>query len=146
MKILFLAANPKEMKRLDLDKEARTIELELAPNKFEFEQKWAVRLNILQKTLLTTKPNLVHISGHGSGKSGLVFVDESRNPETASGEALADLFALIPSVKCVLLNSCYTEVQAKAIARHINYVIGMKDEVLESSGDRFFQGILYCFR
>ena len=61
-----------------------------------------MRLNILQKTLLTTKPNLVHISGHGLAKSGLVLVDESRNPETASGEALADLFALF-----LALNACY---------------------------------------
>ena len=40
-------------------------------------------------------------------------------------EALADFFSMFPSVKCVVLNACYTEPQAQAISKHIDYVLGM---------------------
>jgi len=35
-------------------------------------------------------------------------------------------------VNCVLLNACYSETQARAIAKHIEYVIGMNKAI----GDR----------
>lgn len=48
-------------------------------------------------------------------------------------EALAGLFELFANhVKCVLLNACYSKVQPEAIAQHIDYVIGMSQEI----GDR----------
>lgn len=48
-----------------------------------------------------------------------------------STTALAILFVLFTEqVKCVLLNACYSKTQAKAIARHINYVIGMSQAIV----------------
>jgi hypothetical protein len=45
-------------------------------------------------------------------------------------EALGGLFELFADqVECVLLNACYSESQANAIAQHIRYVIGMSDEI-----------------
>jgi len=50
-----------------------------------------------------------------------------------TGEALAGLFELFADqVQCVVLNACYSDVQAVAIARHIPYVIGMNAAI----GDR----------
>lgn len=47
--------------------------------------------------------------------------------------ALAGLFELFADeVECVVLNACYSEVQAVAIAHHIPYVVGMNQAV----GDR----------
>jgi hypothetical protein len=51
-----------------------------------------------------------------------------------TGEALAGLFELFSdSVECVVLNGCYSQIQAETIAQHIPYVIGMPREI----SDRF---------
>jgi hypothetical protein len=38
------------------------------------------------------------------------------------------------------LNACYSEVQAKAIAQHINYVIGMNDQIEDKAAIEFVVG------
>jgi hypothetical protein len=75
----------------------------------------------------------VHFSGHGSGQDGLVFEDVTGQSKLIDSEALANLFKLFSSrVECVVLNACYSELQAKEISKHIDYVIGMS----QSIGDR----------
>ena len=144
MKILFLAANPKSTSRLDLGEEARNIEEGLKrsrlSDKFEFVQRWAVRSRDLQQALLDENPNIVHFSGHGEGREGLVLLDNAGNPKPATGEALAGLFGFFPDVKCVLLNACYSAVQAEAIVQHVDYVIGMKDTILDEAAKAFSSG------
>lgn len=54
-------------------------------------------------------------------------------PKSVTGEALAGLFKLFDKkVKCVVLNGCDSQIQAKIIAQHIPYVIGMQEAI----GDR----------
>ncbi|MEA5593328.1 SAV_2336 N-terminal domain-related protein [Rivularia sp. UHCC 0363] len=135
-KILILAANPKDTSKLRLDEEVREIEagLERAKNRDQFilEDKLAVRPRDIYRAMLDLNPQIVHFSGHGSGDEGLIFEDETGQTKLVDGEALAGLFALFPEVECVVLNGCYSEVQASAIAQHVNYVIGMKKAI----GDR----------
>ena len=145
VKILFLAANPESTRRLNLEKEAREIQealdiSELA-KEFELIQKWEVRPKDFRRALLKHKPDIVHFSGHGEGSSGLVIVDESSGASKAvTGEALAGLFARIPSVKCVLLNACYAELQAEAIVSHVDYVIGMRETIYDKAAIAFAIG------
>lgn len=135
--ILLLAANPKGTTPLRLDEEVREIDagLQRARNRDQFvlEQKWAVRPRDIQRGMLDSKPSIVHFSGHGTGDEGLVFEDETGIASLVDGEALAGLFELFADqVECVVLNGCYSEVQASAIAQHVNYVIGMN----KALGDR----------
>ena len=47
-------------------------------------------------------------------------------------KALAALFELVADkvqVNCVVLNACYSDIQAKAIVQHIPFVIGMKQAI-----------------
>ena len=75
--------------------------------------------------MLDHNPQIIHFCGHGEGEEGLVVEKESGKPELISTEALADLFSLFADqVECVLLNACYSEAQAKAIAQHIGSVVG----------------------
>ena len=144
MKILFLAANPRSSSRLNLGKEVQEIEDGLRRSKlsdqFQLVQRWEVRPRDLRRALLEENPDIVHFSGHGKGKAGLVIVDNAEQPKPATGEALAGLFRQFPNIKCVLLNACYAEVQAKAIVRHIDYVIGMKDTILDDAAIAFTTG------
>ena len=49
-------------------------------------------------------------------------------------QTLASMFKLFAkkSVECVVLNACYSEVQANAISQYVDYVLGMNKAV----GDR----------
>lgn len=133
--ILFLAANPKNSTPLDLTREVKEIEagLERAQNKFHLEPVWAATPSDVQRAMLDHKPQIVHFSGHGMGESGLVLETVSGQAQLVKSSALAGLFELfVDKVECVVLNACYSEVQAMAIAHHIPYVIGMNQAV----GDR----------
>lgn len=140
--ILFLAANPKDTLRLRLDKELREIEtgLQLARNRehFHLEQKWAVRPIDVRRAILNCEPQIVHFSGHGAGNEGLVFEDDLGNARFVDAQGLAGLFELFADqVECVVLNACYSKIQAEAIAQHINYVIGMSQSIGDKAAIEF---------
>ncbi|MEI2580745.1 effector-associated domain EAD1-containing protein [Scytonema sp. PRP1] len=144
-KVLILAANPKGTSQLRLDEELRDIAegLRRAQKRDEFslDQKLAVRPRDIQRALLDYNPNIIHFSGHGSGEEGLVFEDESGKSKLVSGDALAGLFELfVDRIECVVLNGCYSEVQAKAIAQHINYVVGMSRAIGDKAAIEFAVG------
>ncbi|MEZ2279285.1 MAG: GUN4 domain-containing protein [Microcoleus sp.] len=144
MKILFLAANPPGTTKLKLDEELKKIDDSLQLSKlrdqFQLVSKWAVDSDALRRALLREDPDIVHFSGHGEGQAGLVLVGQKGEPKPATAEALSGLFKLCPKVKCVLLNACYAEVQAKAIVKHIDYVIGMRQEVRDDAAIAFATG------
>jgi hypothetical protein len=134
-------------------------------DRFELTQKWAVRPRDVQRAMLDLKPQIVHFSGHGVGveipgdrarsgdrkltvvsdsstqPEGLMFEDETGQAKLVNAEAIAGLFELFAAeqvpVECVLLNACYSEVQAKAIAQHVPYVIGMSQAVGDTAARVF---------
>jgi hypothetical protein len=70
-----------------------------------------------------------------------VLEDESGQVKLVDGEALAGLFELFADrLECVVLNGCYTQVQAEAIARHIPYVIGMSQGIQDRAAIEFAVG------
>jgi AAA-like domain/CHAT domain len=144
-KILILAANPKNSVPLRLDEEVREIDEGLTRAKmrdrFELEQKWAVRPRDVQRAILDFAPQIVHFSGHGVGEGGLALEDELGQAKLVSTSALAGLFELFADqVECVLLNACYSVLQAEAIALHIPYVIGMNQAVGDAAAREFAVG------
>ncbi|MEG4499520.1 AAA-like domain-containing protein, partial [Microcoleus sp. F10-C6] len=143
--ILFLAANPKNSTPLRLGEEAKEIAEGLQRSqkrdKFQLEQQWAVTPREMQRAVLDFKPEIVHFSGHGAGESGLALEDDMGQIKLVNAKALAALFeAFKEYVECVILNACYSEVQAAAITRHIPYVIGMKQAVGDNAAREFAVG------
>lgn len=144
-KILILAANPKGTSRLRLDEELREIKngLRRASRREQFliESAEAVRYRDIHRAIIDFEPQIVHFSGHGAQEKGLVFEDETGKEKLVDAEALAGLFELFAEhVKCVLLNACFSEIQAKAIAQHIDYVIGMSKEIGDKAAIEFAVG------
>ena len=150
-KILILAANPQSTPRLRLDEELRDIEAGLRRSQqrdqFTLTQRLAVRPRDIQRAMLEETPQIVHFTGHGEGEAGLVFEDETGQAQRVSGEALAELFALFADpaefpdpVYCVVLNGCYSQVQAEAIAEHVPYVVGMTQTVGDRAAIEFAVG------
>ncbi|MDF5714843.1 MAG: CHAT domain-containing protein [Rhizonema sp. NSF051] len=144
-KILILTANPKGTTPMRLDEEVREIDagLQRAKNREQFilEHSGAVRPRDIQRAMLDINPSIIHFSGHGTGDEGLVFEDEIGSAKLVDSEALAGLFELFASqIECVVLNGCYSEVQANAIAEHINYVIGMSKAIGDRAAIEFAVG------
>lgn len=128
-----------------LDEEVREIDAGLQRAKkrelFDLKQRWAVRVQDVYQSLLDFKPQIVHFSGHGAGDDGLTLEDETGKVRLVSTEALARLFELfVTDVECVVLNACYSEIQAMAIAQHIPYVIGMNKEIGNKAAIKFATG------
>lgn len=141
-KILFLGANPKETDQLRLGQEARDIEEGIRRarqrNDYQFVTKWAVRTADLRRYLLDEYPQIVHFSGHGEGANGLVFEDNSGNTQLVEAQSLANLFSLFSNtIECVVLNACFSDVQADAIAQHIPFVVGMDNAIPDVTAVQF---------
>lgn len=71
--ILFLAANPLGLSQLALDREARSIQVELERSgfrdRFELVTRWAAEPLDLLRELRKLKPTVVHFSGHGGAST-----------------------------------------------------------------------------
>ena len=152
IKILFLAANPSDTTRLRLDEESRAIDRALRQSefrdRFDILQHWAVSVTDLQELLLRHKPDIVHFSGHGSSASEIILEDDYGNSHPVSVRALSQLFSILKdNIRCVVLNACYSEKQAQAIAQHIESVVGMSkaitDQAAISFATAFYQALGY---
>lgn len=144
-KILFLASNPRGMSKLRLNEEARDVKEGLRQAKdrewFAIESQWAIRPRDIRREILYFSPNVVHFSGHGAEDGGLAFENELGQVQLVSPEALSGLFKLFSEhVQCVVLNACYSEIQADAIAQHIGFVVGMGQEIGDQAAIEFSVG------
>ena len=144
-KILILSGNPNITSRLRLDEEVREIQNSLQRSKkreqFGITSNFIVRPDDLRRALLDTKPEIIYFSGHGGGSQGLVLENSSGEAQTVNPESLANLFKLLNNTtECVVLNGCYSELQAEAISQHINYVIGIRDEIGDQAAIEFAVG------
>jgi hypothetical protein len=145
VKILFLAADPSDASRLRLGQELRDIKERLriakAPEKYQLEQRESVRVGDITQAILHIEPNIIHFSGHGTSQGELCFENEEGKLQLVTPDAFAAMFELlIKHVNCVVLNACYSEIQAKAIAQHIPFVIGMNDAIGDQAAIAFAVG------
>ncbi|MEO7840388.1 MAG: RDD family protein [Anaerolineales bacterium] len=143
--ILFLAADPTNSSRLRLGEELREIQekLQLAQlrEQFELHQRMSVRPSDISQALLDVQPQIVHFSGHGTSAGALCFENQIGEMQFIQPEALAALFEQFASrIDCVVLNACYSEIQAKAIAKHIANVVGMNKAIGDKAAIAFAVG------
>jgi WD40 repeat protein len=144
--ILFLAANPSETGQLALDREARSIHVELKRSghrdSFDFVTRWATEPLDLLRELRALKPTIVHFSGHGRhAASGLYFHAENGGAQMVPPEAIAQAFAAAGTqVKLVVLNACYSAPVAAALLAHVDCVIGMSGAIQGAAARSFAIG------
>jgi hypothetical protein len=143
--ILFLTADPTELTHLKLGKEAREIRSKLQQSKhrdfFKFEDRQAVRPEDISQALLDVNPKYVHFSGHGTNTGKLCVEDINGEVHPLSPDALSGLFEVFSNqVECVILNACYSEMQAEVIAKHVKFVIGMNTSIADDASIAFSVG------
>ena len=144
-KILFLSANPKDTGQLRLGEELRKIKDSLAASterdQFHLESESAVQIPTITKAMQTQHPEIVHFSGHGTGEEGIVVENASGKTVLFPTNGLNRLFNRFKdTVKCVVLNACFSKEQAKAISNHGIYVVGMNKDVEDKAAIDFALG------
>jgi len=142
LRILFLASDPSNAARLHLGKELQEVRNKLSGNQnFEIKDHQAVKPDDVLQTIMSYKPHIVHFSGHGKDTGEICFEDELGKAKSIPPEALASLFSLVTeNVKCVIVNTCYSEKQARSIAQYVPVVIGTKSEISDNAAIKFSTG------
>jgi hypothetical protein len=145
IRILFLSANPWNTSRILVDKEAREIfeRLEEGPyrDKFELHKHAAIRPGDLHRLLMKYQPTIVHFSGHGSKNRRIILEGTHGRGKQVDPQGLVDLFRFSSQyVRLVLLNACFTSLQASALAGVIDYSIGISKAIGDRAGVAFAGG------
>lgn len=139
VRILFLAANPMQTTRLDLEEEIRAIEIELQAVKFRDQIVMtpchAVRPDDLVRYVREYSPNVIHFSGHGS-EPGIVLRSDEGGFQLVDGSALRRFFN-DRGIELVVLNACLSGDQANEISSVVPAVIGTSEVVGDEAARRF---------
>jgi len=141
--ILFLASNPSDMIPLNLAEEVRQIEQGLRVADYgahiDLRSQWATRADDLLQAMNVYRPTIVHFAGHGTADGiYLLREGEQATAQLLSTDALQKLFALFrQETRLVVLNSCLSAAQARAIVTEIECVVGMGEEVSDGAARTF---------
>ena len=142
--VLILASNPKDSKRVPIDREIQGIRDALqrsnGRDKFEIVNGLALDWNGFNQELLNSDPDIVHFVGHGLGKKGLVLEGANDCIYEVSSDRLVKLFREFPRLQCVVLDACHSRVQAEALQGHVPYAIGMRRTIAADSSLEFAIG------
>ncbi len=145
-KILFLAADPYDATRLRLNLEFKSIDqsiqMSTARDKFYLcKPELSASKKDLNRRLLQEEPRIVHFSGHGTSDGSLCFEGDDGRSQYVDPTDLDLMFELHSEhVHCVILNACYADKQAEAISKHIDYVIGMSNQISDQAAIDFSIG------
>ena len=135
---------------------------------FELETRWAAQPLDLLRELRKLKPTVVHFSGHGGlspagtgatgrrpsrhvvattgtydyePQRGLFFQGPDGRAQVVTAQALRETFgAAGSSVKLVILNACYSDVQAEALRAHVDCIVGMSGAIGDDAARNFATG------
>lgn len=142
--ILFLAASPADLPRLRVDQEARRVDEALRRGRFGerffLAQQWAVRSEDLLDALLRRQPAIVHFAGHGDASGQLFLEDATGRAAPIAPAAIAGLLAAPSSVRCAVLNACWTDALAAALLEVTACVVGMSTDVGDAAAIAFAAG------
>jgi hypothetical protein len=132
-KILFVTASPVDEPPIDNAREHTAIR-EAILSKYSLVTWLAARPEDLVLAIQRERPAVVHFSGHGTGKDGLVFQQENGVSTLFTREAMDALLAaeeLMSPVQLIVLNACFTIEQAEVISERGPDSIVMKRDVLD---------------
>jgi CHAT domain len=153
VKVLIITANPVDAKfPARLHKELREINNKirngLKKDFFEFAYEFAMTPGALQQALLTHQPHILHFSGHGTKRKGLMLEDDSGRTVLLDKQAFTRLLRGVKdNLQMIILNACYSSDQAQALKEIVDYTIGMKKPILDESAitfaSYFYQAIAF---
>ena len=139
MRILFLAANPLELRALDLEAEERNLREVLKTTIHRGSIEIVTRLGVQPDDLISDarehKPNIIHFSGHAT-KAGIILRNDKGEFLEVSGPVLKQ-FLEGRGIDLVVLNSCFTQAQAHTIQDAVKTVVGTTELVSDEAARKF---------
>ena len=154
-RILMLTANPAGKAKVNLKKEHSQIvsKLQAHLDQFEFKIKEEVNANEFKETTELQKPTILHFAGQGekgktASEGGIVLQNEDKNGysilETDMIDVLFEYFKEEGlNIQVVILNACYSEVQASAISQYVPFVIGTTKVITTQNAVAFSTGFYF---
>lgn len=163
VRILVVAANPEGTALLNTNEEVKEIQdaihdgiLRESFEPLRFAPQSSAQDLITQ--LQRIRPHIVHFSGHGTEQEELLFAEEILVEERDEGqpnrrfrrsekqpidpETLSKIFDVgDPNPRLVVLNACYSAPQARAIARHVDCVVGIRGQTYGLYARKFAFGL-----
>ena len=101
----------------------------------------AARLRDIGQALGDYWPQIVHFAGHGRNDGSLAVESDAGCASFVNPAGLASLLGgFAASVRCVIVNACHSLALAEAMSEQIDYVVGMRSEILDSASVQFSVG------
>jgi hypothetical protein len=143
--ILFVGAAPDASTSLDLTREVRKIDEALQAvgrrHAFELRQQWDIRAIELEAMLTRHRPAIVHFGGHANEAGELLFRGAQDAVSAVDPIALKGLFAMHTNhVRCVVLNTCFSERLAAQLAGSVEVVAGFEGVLDDNLAGDFATG------
>src|ERR1041384_2045557 len=141
--LAFFAATPLGAPALEIGEEFRSIEHILRTARFRDQivlRPWfAARPEDLLRAL-PENVSILHFSGHGAGSPGLCF-----HGSNVSTEALVQVArASEASLKVILLNACYSNVQAEHVVTSVPCIIAMSGVIADEAAIQYSTWFYYA--
>jgi hypothetical protein len=144
--ILFFAAEPPGLERIDLGKEIREILLKIEEAKFRDRitlQQWhATEPLDLIPNINRHKPHMVQFSGHGSPDGILMLGPPNRSQPLAADRLIQMLKWSGEDLRIVFFNICDSAEYAHAAAQVVDGAVGMRGDIRDAPA-RTFAASLY---
>jgi NTP pyrophosphatase (non-canonical NTP hydrolase) len=141
IRVLVVFANPKGTPPLRLGEEDRAIREAIRRGKerdhVSLEVRHATTVEDLRQTLLDDGYEILHFSGHGDVDT-LLFEDTQGKKLDAPLEAIGELVAHHPLIKCVILNACNCVAALNAPIADVT--IGMDSSINDDAAIEFAKG------
>ena len=140
--VLFMAANPNDTPQLRLDEEARAIQEKIRLSEYRdsiiFESRWATRSSDILQAINETNPTIVHFSGHGAETGELALLNPDGSTRIVTKEAITMAMSTASdTIRLVVFNACFSEMQAVNVIEHIEAAIGMSDSIRDDTACTF---------
>jgi len=113
---------------------------------FDLKREMATTTKNLHESLITHKPSILHLSGHGTFASpgnhgpGLILDDGHGKNRLVDAADLGELIELLVEddpIDLVLINACESVPVAEEIGKHVDYVVGMAGKIEDRSAITF---------
>jgi hypothetical protein len=143
IKALFFAASPIGSSGLMVEEEIRAITKKIRASDYrdsiELVPALATQPDDLIEALNQHKPQIVHFSAHGKPTGEILLLDKVGGlPKAVKSHAVRELFKTMKdNIRVVLLNACYSKVQARAIVKVIDCAIGIKAPITNQAAIAF---------
>jgi hypothetical protein len=135
MKILYIASNPDDENTLLLEREITDLQTQFSNSStsgVSFTFLPGLRVERFPREISRIKPDILHISSHGS-EEGLWLASEASDRVILTSEALREFIAIDRPPRLVILNACNSKAMAESLIGRVSMAIGMTTEITNSA-------------